>query len=107
MKAIRYLSAGLLFFLCVINLGVGIITWPEPGFVMYMVVGIVYFTLGLLLTTKYGIALWLGLLIPLALLFVYPVVVDLKYLNPWLSGVMGSFDAIVAICCLIMLLLKL
>ena len=106
MIAIRYLSAGLLLLLCVINLYLGIITKPNPGFVMYIVFGVVYFTLIVLLISKIRLALWLGMIIPLALLFIYPVMVDFKNLNPLPYGIMGAIDAIVLICCFILVLLK-
>ena len=41
MIAIRYLSAGLLLLLCVLNLYLGIITKPNPGFVMYIFFGLI------------------------------------------------------------------
>ncbi len=106
MIAIRYLSAGLLLLLCVLNLYLGIITKPNPGFVMYIVFGVVYFTLIVLLISKIRFALWLGMIIPLALLFIYPLMVDFKNLNPLSYGIMGAIDAIVAIFCLILVLLK-
>jgi hypothetical protein len=107
MKAIRYLSAGLLLLLCVLNLYIGIIAKPDPSFVMYMVFGVVYFTLGVLMISKIRLASWLGFIIPLAILFIYPLIVDFKNLDPWSSGIMGAIDAIVVICCLILLLIKL
>jgi len=106
MIAIRYLSAGLLLLLCVLNLYLGIITKPNPGFVMYIVFGVVYFTLIVLLISKIRFALWLGMIIPLALLFIYPLMVDFKNLNPLSYGIMGAIDAIVLICCFILVLLK-
>ena len=106
MIAIRYFSAGLLLLLCVLNLYLGIITKPNPGFVMYIVFGVVYFTLIVLLISKIRLALWLGMIIPLALLFIYPVMVDFKNLNPLSYGIMGAIDAIVLICCFILVLLK-
>ena len=106
MIAIRYFSAGLLLLLCVLNLYLGIITKPNPCFVMYIVFGVVYFTLIVLLISKIRLALWLGMIIPLALLFIYPVMVDFKNLNPLPYGIMGAIDAIVLICCFILVLLK-
>jgi len=106
MITIRYLSAGLLLLLCVLNLYLGIITKPNPGFVMYIVFGVVYFTLIVLLISKIRLALWLGMIIPLALLFIYPLMVDFKNLNPLSYGIMGAIDAIVLICCFILVLLK-
>jgi hypothetical protein len=107
MKAIRLLSASLLLPLCVVNLYLGIITKPYGSFVMYITFGIVYLTLGMLLISKIRFAVWLGFIIPLAVLFIYPFMVDFKNLDPWSYGIMGAIDAIVVICCFILLLLKL
>lgn len=104
MKAIRFLSAGFLLLLCVLNLYLGIITRPDPSFVMYIVFGAVYFTVGVLVISKIRFTLWIGFIIPLAILFIYPLLVEFKNLNPWSSGIMGAIDAIVVICCLILLL---
>ena len=106
MIAIRYFSAGLLLLLCVLNLYLCIITKPNPGFVMYLVFGVVYFTLIVLLISKIRFALWLGMIIPLALLFIYPLMVDFKNLNPLSYGIMGAIDTIVLICCFVLVLLK-
>jgi hypothetical protein len=107
MVTIRILPAGLLLFLCVLNFYLGFIASPDGGFVMYIVFGAVYFTLGMLLITKIRIATWIGFIIPLAVLFIYPVMVDFENLNPWTSGIMGAIDAIVVICCLFLSLVKL
>jgi hypothetical protein len=107
MYSIRSIPAGLLILLCVLNLYLGIITRPDPGFVMYLVFGAVYLTLGVMVISKIRFALLLGFIITLALLFIYPLLVDFKNLNPWSSGIMGAIDAIIVICCLILLLLKL
>jgi len=108
MKAIpiRYFPAGLLLLLCVLNLYLGIITRPDSSFVMYIIFGVVYFTLGLLLISKIRFAELIGLIIPLVILFIYPFIVDFKNLHPWSSGFMGAIDAIVVICCLILILLR-
>lgn len=107
MNAIRYIPASLLLLLCVLNFYLGIIAMSDPGFVIYMVFGVVYFMLVLLMISKLRFASLLGFLIPLVLLFIYPSMVDFKNLNPWSSGIMGAIDAIIVICCLILLLLKL
>ena len=107
MKAMNYLPAGLLLLLCVLNLYLGIITMPDSSFVMYLVFGLVYLTLGVILINKFRFAELLGFIMSLALVFIYPLLVDFKHLNPWLSGIMGATDAIVAICCLFLLMMKL
>jgi hypothetical protein len=107
MKAIRYFPAGLLLLLCVLNIYLGIITKPDPSFAMYIVFGVVYFTLGVLLISKFRFSELLGFIITLAIVFIYPLVVEFKNLNPWSSGIMGAIDAIVVIFCLILLMMKL
>jgi hypothetical protein len=106
MKAIRYLSAAPLLLLCILNLYIGIIAIPEPGFVWFIVFGILFFTLGALVISKIRFAPWISFLVPFAILFIYPLIVDFKELTPWSSGIMGAFDAIVVICALIILLNK-
>jgi len=93
--------------LSVLNLYLGIISRPDPGFVMYLVFGGIYFTLVMLMISKLRLASWLGFIIPLAILFIYPSLVDFKNLNPWSSGIMGAIDAIIVICCFILILIKL
>jgi hypothetical protein len=107
MKAIHNLAAGLLLLLSILNIYLAIITKPDPSYSMYLVFGIVYFVLALLLYSNIRFSEFLGFIIPLAILFIYPALIGFKNLNPWSSGIMGAIDAIVVICCLIMLLLKL
>jgi len=105
-KAIHYLPTSLLVLLCVLNLYLGIITKPDPSFVMYMVFGVVYFTLGVLLISKLRCAELLGFIIPLTILFIYPIIVDFKNLHPWSSGFLGAINAVVVLCYLYLLLVK-
>jgi hypothetical protein len=107
MKAIPYLPTGLLLLLCVLNLYLGIITRPDPSFVMYIVFGIGYLALDVLVICKIRLASWLGFIIPLAVLFIYPLMVGFKHLNPWSSGFMGAMNALVVIYFLYLLLMKL
>jgi hypothetical protein len=107
MKTIAYIPTGLLLLLGLLNFYLGIITRPDPGFVMYMVFGIVYLALDVLVNSKIRVASWLGFIIPLAVLFIYPVLVDFKHLNPWSSGFLGALDGLVVIYFLYVLLLKL
>jgi len=106
MKAIYFLPTGLLLLLCVLNFYLGFITRPDSGFVIYLVFGVVYFALGVLLISRFRFAELLGLLMTLALLFIYPLLIGFENMNPWTSGIMGGIDAIVVICCLVLLLLK-
>ena len=107
MKTIAYIPSGLLLLLCLLNFYLGIISQPDPGFIMYIVFGIVYLVLDVLVNTKIRYGSWLGFIIPLAVLFVYPVLVDFKHLNPWASGFMGALDGLVVIYFLYLLLMKL
>ncbi len=106
MKAIHYLPISLLLLLSVLNLYLGIITKPDPSFAIYIVFGVVYFTLGVLLISKMRGAELLGFIIPLAIVFIYPLIVDFKNLHPWSSGFLGAINALVVLCCLYLLLVK-
>ncbi len=106
MKTINCIPAGFLLLLFVLNLYLGIITRPDPGFVIYIVFGVVYFTLGVILISKMRCAELLGFIIPLAIVFIYPLIVDFKNLHPWSSGFLGAINAVVVLCCLYLLLVK-
>ncbi len=106
MKAIYYVPAGLLLLLCIFNFYLGINTRPDKDFVVYLVFGIVYFALGVLLVSRFRFAELLGLLVTLAILFSYPLLVGFEKMNPWSSGIMGGINAIIFISCLILVLLK-
>ena len=106
MKAIYFLPSGLLLLLCVLNFYLGIITRTENAFIVYLVFAAVYLMLGVLLISRFRFAEILGLLITLAILFIYPLLVGFENMNPWSSGIMGGVNAIIFICCLILLLLK-
>jgi hypothetical protein len=106
MKAIYLLPTGLLLLLCLLNFYLGFITRPDKGFLVYLVFGVIYFALGVILFSKIRFAELLGLIMTLALLFIYPLLIGFENLNPWTSGLMGGIDAIVVICCLVLLLLK-
>jgi len=105
-KAINSLPSGFLLLLCVLNLYLGIIARPDPGFVIYIAFGVVYFTLGVLLIIKMRCAELLGFILPLAIVFIYPLIVDFKNLHPWSSGFLGAINAVVVLCCLYLLLVK-
>jgi hypothetical protein len=107
MISIRNLSAGFLFILFALNLYIGIISGPGHSFVMNIVFGVVYFTLGSLLISRFRFAELLGFIVTSAILFIYPMLVDFTGLSVWWSGILAGIDAIVLISCLLMLLLKL
>jgi hypothetical protein len=106
MRSIRHIPVFLLLLLFVSNLYLGIITIPNPAFVKYIIFSAIYLTTGVLLISKIRFAELIGFLIPLAILFVYPIIIDFKDLHPWSSGVLGAFNAMVMICCFILVLLK-
>jgi hypothetical protein len=107
MKSIPLIPTGLLFLLCVLNFYLGIISWPDPHLIMFLVFGIVYLTLDILVIRKMRTATWLGFIIPLAILFIYPLLVDFKQLNPVSAGFLGATNGLVTLYFLYMLLMKL
>ena len=106
MRSIRIIPIILLLILFVSNVSLAIITNPDPSSIRYLIFGAVYLMLGLLLLSKFRFAEWLGLLIPLTILFIYPLLLDFKSLHPWSSGILSAINAIVMVCCFILLLLK-
>jgi hypothetical protein len=106
MNPVSYIATSLLFLLCILNLYLGIITVPDNSFIGYFLFSVVYFTIGLLIIRKFRFAELFGFLIPLGILFIYPLIVNFENMNSWLAGILGAFDAIVVICCLILGLLK-
>jgi hypothetical protein len=96
----------LLLVLFISNLYLGFITYPHDSYVNYLIFCAVYLALGLLLISKIRFAELIGLIITLAIFFIYPVILDFKNLHPWSSGVLSTFNAIVIISCFILLMLK-
>jgi hypothetical protein len=107
MRTIRVIPIGLLLLLFVSNLYLGIITSPGHGFAGYLIFSAVYLAIGLLMMSKLRFAEWIGFLIPVAIFSIYPMILDFKNLHPWSSGALSMFNAMVIICCFILLLLKL
>lgn len=107
MRSIRIIPIGLLFLLFISNLYLGFIAIPNHGFVNYLIFSVVYLAVGFILITKIRFAELIGFLIPLAIFFIYPMMLDFKNLHPWSSGILSMFNAIVIISCFILLLLKL
>ena len=106
MKTIPYLPAGLLLLFCLVNLYMGIFIKPEHNLIVCTVFGIIYLTLLLIVIRKIRLAPWLGFIIPFAVLFIYPVLVDFNHLKPWSSGAMGAIDGTIVLYFLYQLLLK-
>jgi hypothetical protein len=105
-KTVRNISIGLLFILSAWNFYLGISTNPLKGYMMYFVFGAAFLTLGAVLVSKIKAAPPVGLIISVAILFLYPMMADLQNFTPWTSGIMAAVDAIVIICCLVMVLVK-
>jgi hypothetical protein len=97
---------GLLLLLFASNLYLGIIAYPNPGFFNYIIFSAVYIILGIILISKIKFAELIGTVIPFAIFFIYPVLLDFENLNPWSAGILSAFNAIVIISCFIMVLLK-
>jgi hypothetical protein len=105
-RSIRFIPIVLLLILFVSNLYLGFITYPHVSYVSYLIFSAVYLALGFLLISKIRFAELIGLIITLAIFFIYPMMLDFKNLHPWSSGVLSTFNAIVIISCFILLLLK-
>ena len=106
MRTIRIIPILLLFLLFGLNLYLGIITKPHPSFIKYLIFSAIYLMLGVLLISKIRFADLLGVLFPLAIFFIYPLIIDFKNLNPWSSGILASINAIVMISCFILVMNK-
>ena len=106
MRSIRFIPIILVFLLFGINLYLGIITRPHPSFIKYLVFSAIYLMLGLVLISNIKFADMLGVLIHLAIFFIYPAILDFKNLHPWSSGIMAAINAIVLISCFYSVLIK-
>jgi len=106
MRSIRFIPVILLVLLFGLNLYLGVIAKLHPVFVKYLVFSVIYLILGVLLISKIRYADVLGFLIPLAIFFIYPLILDFKDLHPWSSGILAALNTIVMISCFISLLLK-
>jgi hypothetical protein len=106
MRSIRFIPILLLFLLFGLNLYLGIITRSHPSFIKYLVFSATYLILGVLLISKIRFADLLGVLIPLAIFFIYPLILDFKDLHPWQSGILAAINAMVMISCFILVMIK-
>jgi uncharacterized membrane protein HdeD (DUF308 family) len=105
MKLIRYLSAGLLLLTGILHI-IPIFKAPsDPNSLPMLVFGIVYFAVGVLLIMKIKYDTLLGIIFPLIGLGTGFFVVGIKNWNGMLTF-MFIIDAVVAICCLLLLLNK-
>jgi hypothetical protein len=105
-RSIRIIPIVLLFILFVLNLYLGFITYPDVGFINYLIFSIIYLVLGLLLTSNIKFSDLIVFIATLAILFIYPVIIDFKHLHPSSSGIMSTINAIILIACFILVLLK-
>jgi hypothetical protein len=104
--SIRIIPIILLFLLFVSNLYLGNIAYPSRSFINYIIFSVVYFALGLLFVSKIRFAELIVLIATIAIFFIYPAILDFKYLHPTSAGVLSILNAIVMISCFILLLLK-
>lgn len=107
MVSVRSLSAGLLFFLFAWNLYLGIITKPDHSFLIYIGFCIAFFALAALLLSKFKFAEFIVFILSLAVLIIYPIIVDFINLTPFLSGIMAGIVVIILICSLLLVMLRL
>ena len=104
MKAISYVTVGLLLIIGGLHLYFGIKNPSDPKFVANLIFGIVYFTLGVLMIKKIRLSTWLGFIISLVVLGLSPLG-GYKNLDTW-TWIMLAIFALTVICCLILLLNK-
>jgi hypothetical protein len=103
---IRIIPIFLLLILFISNLYLGIIACPNAGYLNYFIFSLVYLVLGFIMISKIKFAELIGLIITIAIFFIYPAIMDFKNLNPWSSGILSAFNAIVIISCFLLMMLK-
>jgi hypothetical protein len=105
MKPIRYLAAGLLLLTGILHVIPMIKTPHDPNSLPMFVFGIAYFTTGVLLILKVRFDTLLGIIFPVVGLGTGFFVVGIKNWDAMLTF-MFVVDAVVAACCLVLLLNK-
>ena len=105
MKAIRYLAAGLLLLTGILHILPMFKAPSDPNSIPMLIFGIAYFVVGIMLIMKIKLDSLLGVIIPLIGLGVGFFVVGIKNWTAMLTFLF-AFDAVVIICCLILLLNK-
>jgi len=105
MKTIRLLAAGLLLLTGVLHILPIFKTPSDPNSIPMLVFGIAYFAVGVMLIMKIKFDSLLGVVIPLIGLGVGFFVVGIKNWTAMLTFLF-AIDAVVIICCLILLLNK-
>lgn len=104
MKLIRFIAAGLLFFMVVMHFYFAI-TAPSEPMVVSLFLGILYFMIGVFLTLNKRIGIWLGFIIPLIMTALSPFMVDYNTLDTW-SIILLVVNVVILLSCLILLLKK-
>jgi hypothetical protein len=105
MKPIRYLAAGLLLLTGVLHILPMFKTPSDPNSLPMLGFGVVYFIVGVLLLLKVKYDSLLGIIFPVIGLLTGFVVVGIKNWDAMLTF-MFLIDAVVAACCLILVLNK-
>lgn len=106
MKSLNLIPSAIIGILFFSNLYLGLITIPDTVYIKYLIFSAIYLLVGFMLISKTKYSELIGFLVPSAILILYPMIMELKNLHPWSSGVLGAFNAIVIICCFILLMLK-
>jgi len=83
--------------LAVANFYLGFTTSPGESFIMYFVFGFIYFFGGILVSGKTRFASLIGLILPVAILIIYPLLVNFIHFTPWSAGFMAAANVIVVI----------
>lgn len=105
MKTIRYFAGCLLLLTGVLHFLPIIKTPSDPTAIPTLVGGIIYLTIGVLLIMKIKFAPYLGFFLPLLGLALGFIITGIKNWD-FLLSIMFAIDAVVAICCLLLLLNK-
>ena len=105
MKPIRYLAAGLLLLTGILHILPMFQTPSDPNSLPMLIFGIAYFAVGVMLIMKIKFDSLLGIIIPLIGLGVGLFMIGIKNWTAMLTFLF-AIDAVVVICCLILLLNK-
>ena len=105
MKLIRYLAAGLLLLTGILHILPMLKTPSDPNSLPMLIFGISYFAVGVMLIMKIKFDSLLGIIIPLIGLGVGFLMIGIKNWTTMLT-LLFTIDAVVIICCLILLLNK-
>lgn len=105
MKTIRLLAAWLLLLTGILHLLFAFMPYAGSNFVPFIVFGIVYFLIGLLILSKKDLGIWLGLLVPLIPIVLIPNMIAHKTLGHKMMLLLG-IDMVIIVCCLLIVLNK-